>query len=284
MVPDTFILNATRFILEHNLVQYANHAYYQNNGIPMGTNAAVNLANWYLAQNLDPHFLQHQSILHYKRYIDDLFFIWTGTLSELLTFYDSCQSLIPKIKFTKVHSTTNLVALDVEILKSPYGLISYRTYQKPINQFLYITPKSQHNPAVFKGFIKGELIRYSRTCSTPWHYANQKHLLYHRLLRRGHSKKFILPIFINHHYWDKYKPQPAKPNQLATFKIHYTPSPINKVLRQSIFHLQNTLPNTKMLISWKKSRNLSDYLCRSTLSQTQIDYLILKLGSSLDLN
>ena len=61
-----------------------------------------------LIQRLAPNL-----ILFFKRYIDDIFMIWTGTEEEFLAFFKQLNEMHPTIKFTysynpKTRSTTFL--------------------------------------------------------------------------------------------------------------------------------------------------------------------------------
>ncbi|KAI9216254.1 hypothetical protein BC828DRAFT_334279, partial [Blastocladiella britannica] len=58
-----------------------------------------------------------------------------------------------------------------------------------LNTYQYIPPFSNHPPAVFKGFIKGELIRYIRTNTCRQDFDTIKSRFMDRLTARGYSKR-----------------------------------------------------------------------------------------------
>ena len=68
-------------------------------GIAMGTPMAVPAAVIYLARLEEP-LLTSNHLIFYKRYIDDIFFIWSGTLSELDSFLIKLNNLAPTIKLS----------------------------------------------------------------------------------------------------------------------------------------------------------------------------------------
>jgi hypothetical protein len=71
------------FVCGNSYVQYKQEVYRQKNGIPMGTNSAVTLANMYVGSIIDKFIETRPQVLYYRRYIDDLFIIWKGDLADL---------------------------------------------------------------------------------------------------------------------------------------------------------------------------------------------------------
>ena len=138
----------TDFILGHAFFEYQEKCFQQISGIPMGTNCAVSLANWYLSKILDPLINQDPRIRAYKRYIDDLFFIYTGTRSQLFFLTQSLQHHT-KLRFTSVYEQNSITMLDLAIERNLMGNISYKTYHKPMNQFAYL-PKAHIIPLISK--------------------------------------------------------------------------------------------------------------------------------------
>ena len=73
--------------------------YHQQWGMAMGTPMAVSAAIIYLARLEEP-LLTSSHLIFYKIYIDDIFFIWSGTLSELDSFLLKLNNLAPTIKLS----------------------------------------------------------------------------------------------------------------------------------------------------------------------------------------
>ena len=139
--PHTFAL--LDFVLNSSFVEYNDNVFKQLQGIPMGTNAAVHIANLYLALEVDSLFQNCPDVRHYFRYIDDIFLIWTGTEEDLLDFFDGIHEDLfdngSNISFTKVGPASSLDVLDINI-QIKNSRLSYRTFQKPMSRFLYIPP------------------------------------------------------------------------------------------------------------------------------------------------
>ena len=58
-----------------------------------------------------------ESIHTWKRVIDDIFIIWTGSTEEFEEFISNINQFHPKIKFTHEISDTELTFLDVILYK-----------------------------------------------------------------------------------------------------------------------------------------------------------------------
>jgi hypothetical protein len=241
----------------------------------MGTNAAVNLANFYLAKLLDPHIASNDNVSYYKRYIDDLFLIWNGTEQDLLLFTETLNCLIPKIKLTCNYSPTSINFLDLTIFPIDEEL-HWKVYQKDISKFLYLTPKSFHPRQTLKGMIVGELLRYKRNSSHEVYYYQSKKEFYLRLLKRGYSDKFLTSIFLKFPwYYNTNKTQLKQ--QVLPLVLPFSLRPGYKTLclhlKEELKKIESLFPSHKCLIAYSKSKNLSQILCRSSLTQRQTEFL-----------
>ena len=77
----------------------------------MGTKLAPNYANLFMA-DFENKFVFNYPIqpTYYRQYIDDIFFIWEHSTTELQQFIDHLNSRHPTIKFTQTvfRHTNNL--------------------------------------------------------------------------------------------------------------------------------------------------------------------------------
>ena len=257
------------FILSNTFFEFNDIVYKQIDGLPMGTNAAVHLANIFLAVNLDPFFQNIETIHCMKRYIDDYFMFYSG--DDLDKIHEAANVIVPKIKLTKVESKTNIDVLDLTIKKSVFGTITYETFTKSMNKFQYIPPSSTHPPAVFKGFIKAELQRFARTNSLRETYVKQKTLFAQRLMRRGYSRNFLRNIFNGHCWKDRFIQNKKKNGKIVPFKIEWrnttTDLHIQKIIRKCNSYDFIRKKNLRTLLCWKKARTLGSYLRMSVSSK-----------------
>lgn len=264
------------YINDHNYFQYDGKTFKQKDGIAMGTNAAPEIANYYLLHLLDPRIISNSKVKLYKRFLDDLLLFWNGTQDEFLTFYAQLNQLIPGITFTHQISSESNEFLDLRIAISSFGnskpKLSFSTHQKALNKYAYISPKSCHPVHTLKGFIYGELQRYSTNSSNYFFYQETKRMFMKRLLARGFSREFLFPIFQKHKYMQK-KAYRAPDSQLnMSIRYSYRPGllPLSKRIKHSSKrYLQKLIPGTNFIISWKKSPNLFNKLCKSRLTTEQ---------------
>ena len=82
-----FLLDLLNFVLKNNIFEFDNLTCTQTCGIAMGTKLAPALATIYIGQ-LEETFLAGRTLKPeiWLRYIDDIFVVWTHTLSEFHTF------------------------------------------------------------------------------------------------------------------------------------------------------------------------------------------------------
>ena len=266
------------FILKNAYVKYNGKVFLQKNGIPMGTNAAVALANIYMG-TIDHYISSRPRCIYYRRFIDDLFILWTGPLEEWELVANHCNKIIPGILIEWATPSFEQVFLDVNVKIDQFtGKIVTSPYQKPLNKYIYISPKSSHDRHTFKGFIKGELTRYARLSSNPFYYQRTKELFYERLLKRGYPRHFLYPIFHNHRWATRNYNRPPKPHKILPFVIPFTFRNNQQELKNIFYKYGNLFCEdfkdyTKPLFVYSKSKSLGSYLCPSTITRYHSQYL-----------
>ena len=127
----------------------------------MGNKMGPLYANLFMG-TLEPK-LQAQAPNHismWKRYIDDIFIIWTGSNEELGEFRVKINCIHPTIKFTHESADNELTFLDMTVYKGPnfqeMGLLDIKTHIKKTNKQLYIHETSYHPDPCKKAIATGE--------------------------------------------------------------------------------------------------------------------------------
>ena len=119
----------------------------------------------------------HKPII-WKRFIDDIFSVWTINENEINDFVLFANSFHPTIKFTCEMSSERIVFLDTEVFKGPRfaegKILDVETHFKPTETFQYTHFSSCHPFSVKKGFIKGETLRLLRTNSVNTKFESLK--------------------------------------------------------------------------------------------------------------
>ena len=97
-------------------------------------------------------------IVLWKRFIDDIFVIWTGSKSEFITYMKKINQIHNTIKFTYELSETELTFLDITLYKgdrfNKNQFIDVRTHIKSTNKQLYVHATSYHPPTTINAIIK----------------------------------------------------------------------------------------------------------------------------------
>jgi hypothetical protein len=277
---DNSLTDLCRFVCDNSYVKYGTDVYHQRSGIAMGTNAAVNLANLYMAEVIDPYVCSRpRHMLYYKRYIDDLFILWTGSLEGWSRVASNINRLNTSIKINfSVPSTQSCVFLDLSVTWDPYRKkLCTSVYQKELNRYMYISPTSCHVPHVFKGFVHGELTRYSRLSSEVYSYQHIKSLFYQRLVSRGYARRFLDPIFRKHSWASRFDTSERDQRLLLPFIIPYSRR-ANLSHLESVFHswrhsFDTYLDYSKVSLVYARNANIGGLLTSSALTAPQIRHL-----------
>ena len=106
-IPTQWILKLLDHVLTKNAFQFDGQIYQQTLGISMGTRAAPSIANIFM-DDFETKLLTnyHLKPIIWKRFIDDIFMVWTHGPNKLESFITYINSLHETIKFTHEWSTT----------------------------------------------------------------------------------------------------------------------------------------------------------------------------------
>ena len=134
----------------------------------------------------------------WKRYIDDILCVWSGSRESLEAFLHRLNSCHPTIHFTWTISTDSVEFLDIRIYKGSRfretSILDVQTHFKPTNTFQYLHFSSSHPKGVFKGLVKGEAIPFLRSNSSQDNHEKTISTFRHHLLCRRYPKSFVDPL------------------------------------------------------------------------------------------
>ena len=174
-------------------------------GTAMGTPLAVTFACIYINQLeqltikrlKDNGILFNEICLYYRRYIDDIFAIFTSeeAASQFLATFNQMRPGRIELITTHIGKSVTFMDLDI-IISDERNKIYTKIFQKPKNAYLYLPPSSFHQKHIFKNTITAELRRYKLKCFLNEDYCNIKNEFYNRLLARGYGKNYLDPIFL----------------------------------------------------------------------------------------
>ena len=91
----------------------------------------------------DHVYTYHLQPILWKRFIDDIFLIWTHGMDSLEEFILHLNTVHPTLKFTSVISSTEIAFLDLTIYITDDKLCT-RLYTKDTDRHMYLNFHSEH--------------------------------------------------------------------------------------------------------------------------------------------
>ena len=146
-------------VLRCNVFSFNGQIYQQIQGTAMGTKMAPSYANLFM-DRFERAFLAQEPILPlvWKRYIDDILCIWTGTRSELDGFLDRLNKAHRTLRFTWSISNERIEFLDLNIFKggkfNTTNHLDISTHFKTTNTFQYLHFSSSHPRSILLQYNK----------------------------------------------------------------------------------------------------------------------------------
>ena len=115
---------------------------------------------------VETEFLKTQAIKPWlrKRFIDDIFFIWTDSEKNLNKFLKDLNEFHPNLKFTYEKSKEKINFLDL-VIKLKDGKIVTDLYCKPADNHQYLHYDSCHAEHIKRPIIFSQILRLKRICS-----------------------------------------------------------------------------------------------------------------------
>ena len=282
--PIDAIKVAMHHIMRNNIFEWGTLYFLQLLGTAMGTSAAVMWATLYFGyhetKSLIPTFGNY--FLYFKRFIDDIFGIW---LLDDTTAWDDFKNEVNNFGILTWEFEQELVTsvdfLDLTITIKG-GQLETRTYQKPMNLYLYLPPSSAHSPGVIKSTIFGLMSRYHAHNTHRKDYLHFVSLLFDRLLMRGWKQEDILPIFLDSALKIESRPTtqraPKKDKSMdgmALMHLQYHP---NDVTRQQIRRFyedrcselfQQHMGIERLVIAYSRLHNIGEYITQAKLHEAE---------------
>jgi hypothetical protein len=193
--PDDHLLRLLELTLRNNDFQFDDRFYLQTCGTAMGKTYAPGLANIYL-EEFDDRAMNGFSLkpLLFYRYLDDIFFVWTGSRAQLKEYEKYLSSLIDGIKITLDCSRVSIPFLDTTVYKlydADDDVLQTRVYFKPTDTHQLLDKSSFHPKHTAKGVLKSQLLRFKRISTTLDNYNTACHVLFQALAKRNYSRSMM---------------------------------------------------------------------------------------------
>lgn len=219
----------------------------------------------------NPHL---HNISNWYRYIDDIFFIWHGTKTELQDFFNFINTNGFNLRFTMNCDTYKMNFLDILVYRQSNKLSS-SLYRKSTDRNSILHGDSFHPTALKKSLPISQFNRVRRICSSDLDYQTQAEDLVERFQQRQYKQEWITRAH------DKFASlsqtqclehtRPQRKDQRINCIIQY--SPLGKEFQQIInkhWFILQTDPALKEFslpprVVYKRPPNLSTKLVRAHL-------------------
>ncbi|CAN7976810.1 unnamed protein product, partial [Ixodes persulcatus] len=247
----------------------------------MGTKMAPNFANIFMG-DLESTFLASCPLqpMFYRRYIDDVFFIWSHAENELLKFIADFNSAHPSIRFTHSYSKTDINFLDVRVIIKDTTLVT-QLYRKPTDSQRYLHFDSCHPRPCRTSIPYSQDHRFKRVCSNSDDFDSNANQLREVLKEQKYPEKIINDAISKARALDRdlllgdSGPQAETSRQASLVLTFSNQSPnVTAILRKHFNILQQSerlakVITTVLRVVYRRSRNIKDSLVRSKITATE---------------
>ena len=277
--PTHHLLRLLELVLKLNAFQFNGDFYLQKEGTAMGTPTAPSYANLFMAcieEDLLSNAPTQPFRSSWRRFIDDVNFIWSEGKESLDTFIQHTNTFHTTIKFTFETSPAQVPFLDV-LLYTKNNQLHTTLYTKPTDSHAYLLPQSCHPPHIFTSIPYSQTLRIRRICSDPDTTEENITKLKQYLTKRKYNAKTIetstkkaqtTPRSQLLHYNKRKKNENRTP-----FVMTYHPNLKNmsKIIQENM-HILHESQITKdifpepPLISFRRCRSLKDLLVSSRVN------------------
>ncbi|XP_073441691.1 uncharacterized protein [Dendrobates tinctorius] len=164
-----FCLDMLEVVLTKNFFLFEDQFFLQCRGTAMGSNVAPPYANIYMDffehNHIYPHPLFENQVALWKRYIDDIFLIWTGDITSLTSFFSDINNATDNISFTLHHSDHSINFLDTTVIINADHTLSTDLYTKPTDRNSLLLYSSCHPRHIKRSLPHSQHCRVDRIVS-----------------------------------------------------------------------------------------------------------------------
>ena len=154
----------------------------------MGTICAPSYANIfmdYFERKFIYPFIKTFSLI-YLRFIDDIFFIWTGSKTDPEKFLNELNTKHPSIKFQYEISKERIFVFCIKNNK-----LHTKIFRKKIDRQTFLNINSEHPKSLKNSIPYSQALRIKRICSTKKDFDHHLTELREIFLKQGYDQKLI---------------------------------------------------------------------------------------------
>jgi len=274
--PDKEILQLLEINLTKNDFEFDGQYFLQIKGTAMGKKFAPAYADIFMAE-WETAALEKcdKKPLHYYRYLDDIWGIWTYSQDDFNTFLDILNNHNSSIKLKSTTDNNSIDFLDTTTFKGPNfthnNQLDIKVYFKDTDTHALLFKTSFHPKHTFAGLIKSQLLRFHRICTQTEDFKHATKVLYLSLSTRGYSRTFLRSCFKTF-----LQSNPIQVSTALPFVTTYSPSTVTlvgKIKHHFKTHFINNNPENdyRIIAAFRKNTNLRDHLVRAKVQPREVD-------------
>ena len=198
------LIKLLKLVLGRNNFDFNEKHYLQIGGTAMGTKVAPSYANTFMGWYEDQFVYTYTPAPKvWKRFIDDIFVIWTHGQESLNDFVHYLNNCLPSIKFEAETSTSHIHFLDVTVSINEQHQLQTDLYTKPTDSHNYLNYKSAHPRHCRDGIPYSQFLRLKRICSTQETFTHQCREMSKNFIRADYPPKVIREAFAKVYHLDR---------------------------------------------------------------------------------
>ncbi|KAG7504249.1 hypothetical protein JOB18_004098 [Solea senegalensis] len=268
--PDKELLELLEINLTKNDFVFDSKYYLQIKGTAMGKRFAPAYANIFMA-NWEEGVLAKcvTKPLHYLRYLDDIWGIWTGSRLELEQFMETLNSHDPSITIKYEINEKTVDFLDTTVYKGPTfeseNKLEVKVFFKKTHTHALLFKTSFHPKHTFKGLIKSQVLRFYRICTRKEDFWVAVKTLFKALRKRGYSRSFLRRCLTT--FQERREEKESEVLPLIT-NFSSMACRVNSLVKANFAVANgesNLLPQHKIVSAYRRHKNLNDFLVRAKL-------------------
>lgn len=295
--PKEFITKLLELTLKYNIFEFNSELYLQMIGTAMGIRPAPSYANLFMAKidKLATDLAQNfgdgtYPIKAWKRFLDDIFILWVGSVENLHAFLTELNLIHPTIKFTICHTSPNSEDLkcpcepsnNLAFLDTSVALLDNQLtvdlYKKPTDRCQYLLPSSCHPPHITENIPFSLAYRIVRICTEPTTRDIRLEELKGLLVSRSYNCKLVDEAIMKakniprERALERVNKEKDQSKRRPVFSVEYHPSlPAMPKLLQKHWRVMVEDPQLKEafplppLVAYRRPQNLKEKLIRAKL-------------------
>ena len=272
--PDKELLQLLDINLTRNDFEFNSEYFLQVKGTAMGKKFAPAYANIFMAVWEEKALAScPKRPLHYFRYLDDIWGIWTHSKHDFLEFAEILNQHHESIKLKYELDEQKIDFLDTTLYKGPAfnqtGKLDIKVFFKETDTHALLYKSSFHPKHTYRGLVKSQLLRFHRICTQHSDFLQATKTLFTALKSRGYSRPFLRRCYKT--FLD-IKPASVE----TTIPLVTTFSSMSVKIHRGVKNnfnslLQNNgwLQHHQVISAQRRNKNLGNYLVRAQMRMTQ---------------